>query len=54
MDPRHSTDTEETLTARTLRGVLDGPIDTKLHLIQHHAKRGGNTITELNPGTGHH
>ena len=38
MDSQHSTDTEETPTARTLRDVLDGPIDTKLQLIQHHAK----------------
>ena len=38
MDFQHSTDTEETPTARTLRDVLDGPIDTKLQLIQHHAK----------------
>ena len=38
MNSQHSTDTEETPTARTLRDVLDGPIDTKLQLIQHHAK----------------
>ena len=35
---QHSTDAEETPTGRTLRDVLDGPIDTKLQLIQHHAK----------------
>jgi hypothetical protein len=40
---QHSTDAEETPTAETdrsetLRDVLDGPIDTKLQLIQHHAK----------------
>ena len=38
MDFQDSTDTEETPTARTLRDVLDGPIDTKLQLIQHHAE----------------
>ena len=38
MDSQHSTDTEETPTARTLREVLDGSINTKLRLIQHHAK----------------
>jgi hypothetical protein len=40
---QHSTDAEETPTtetsrSETLREALDGPIDTKLHLIQHHAK----------------
>jgi len=35
---KHSSPDEETPTARTLREVLDGPIDTKLRLIQHHAK----------------
>ena len=43
MTSQHSTDAEETPTAETdrsetLRDVLDGPIDTKLQLIQHHAK----------------
>jgi len=38
MDSQHSTDAKETPTAETLREVLDGPIDTKLHLIQHHAR----------------
>ena len=38
MDSQHSSSDEETPTARTLRDVLDGPIDTKLHLVQHHAK----------------
>ena len=43
MDSQHSTDTEETPTtetsrSETLREALDGPIDTKLRLIQHHAK----------------
>ena len=38
VDSQHSTDTEETPTARTLREVLDGSINTKLRLIQHHAK----------------
>ena len=37
-DSQRSTDAEETPTGRTLRDVLDGPIDTKLHLIQHHTK----------------
>ena len=38
MDTQNSTDTEQTPATETLRDVLDGPIDTKLHLIQHHAK----------------
>ena len=43
MDSQRSTDAEETPTtetsrSETLREALDGPIDTKLHLIQHHAK----------------
>ena len=43
MTTQHSTGAEETPTAETsrsetLREALDGPIDTKLHLIQHHAK----------------
>jgi transposase-like protein len=38
MDSQHSTDTEETPTGRILQDVLDGPIDTKLRLIRHHAK----------------
>ncbi|MFB6271610.1 MAG: hypothetical protein ABEL51_01825 [Salinibacter sp.] len=43
MDSQHSTDAEETPTTETadsdsLQDVLDGPIDTKPHLIQHHAK----------------
>jgi putative transposase len=40
MDSQHSTDAEETPTAdsESLRDILDGPIDTKLRLIQHHAK----------------
>ena len=38
MDSQHSTDTEETPTARTLRDILDGSIDAKLRLIRHHAK----------------
>ncbi len=43
MDPQHSTDSEETPTPETdrseaLREVLDGSIDTKLHLLRHHAK----------------
>jgi len=38
MTSQHSTDAEETPTAETLHEALDGPIDTKLHLIQHHAK----------------
>ena len=38
MTTQSSTDAEETPTGRTLRDVLDGPIDTKLQLIQHHAK----------------
>ena len=38
MTTQPSTDAEETPTGRTLRDVLDGPIDTKLRLIQHHAK----------------
>ena len=38
MTTQPSTDAEETPTGRTLRGVLDGPIDTRLQLIQHHAK----------------
>ncbi|MCS4058432.1 IS256 family transposase [Salinibacter ruber] len=33
-----STDAEETPTTETLHEALDGPIDTKLRLIQHHAK----------------
>jgi len=35
---QHSTDAEETPIAETLREALDGSIDTKLRLIQHHAK----------------
>ena len=38
MTTQPSTDAEETPTGRTLRDVLDGPVDTKLQLIQHHAK----------------
>jgi hypothetical protein len=38
MTTQHSSSDEETPTGRTLRDVLDGPIDTKLQLIQHHAK----------------
>ena len=43
MDFQHSTDAEEKPTAETdrsemLRDILDGSIDTKLRLIQHHAK----------------
>jgi putative transposase len=40
MDFQYSTDAEETPTAdsESLRDVLDVPIDTKLRLIQHHAK----------------
>ena len=43
MDSQRSTDAEETPTAETdrsetLRDILDGSIDTKLRLIQHHAK----------------
>ena len=43
MDSQHSTDAEEKPTAETdrsetLRDILDGSIDTKLRLIQHHAK----------------
>ena len=38
VDSQHSTDAEETPTPETLRDVLDGSIDTKLRLIQHHAK----------------
>ena len=44
MDSQHSTDSEETPTTnnekalhRPLRDVLDGPIDTKLQLLEHHA-----------------
>ncbi|MCS3857800.1 hypothetical protein GGP89_001174 [Salinibacter ruber] len=35
---KHSSLDDETPTAETLREALDGPIDTKLHLIQYHAK----------------
>jgi len=35
---KHSSPDDETPTDRTLRDVLDGSIDTKLQLIQHHAK----------------
>ena len=35
---KHSSPDDETPTGRTLRDVLDGPIDTKLRLIQHHAR----------------
>ncbi|PSQ84823.1 MAG: hypothetical protein BRD42_11405 [Bacteroidetes bacterium QS_3_64_15] len=38
MDSQHSTDAEETPTAETLQEVLDSPIDTELHLIQHQAE----------------
>ena len=38
MTSQHSTDAEETPTVETLREALDGSIDTKLRLIQHHAK----------------
>ena len=38
MTTQHSTGAEEMPTAETLREALDGPTDTKLHLIQHHAK----------------
>ena len=38
MTTQPSIDAEETPTGRTLRDVLDGPVDTKLQLIQHHAK----------------
>ena len=43
MDSQRSTDAEETPTtetsrSETLREALNGPIDTKLRLIQHHAK----------------
>ena len=38
MTTQPSTDAEETPTGRTLRDVLDGPVDSKLRLIQHHAK----------------
>jgi len=38
MTTQASTDAEETPTAETLHEALDGPIDTKLRLIQHHAK----------------
>jgi transposase-like protein len=43
MTTQHSSSDEETPTAETdqsgtLREVLDGSIDTKLHLLQHHAK----------------
>jgi len=38
MTTQHSSSDEETPTGRTLRDILDGPIDTKLRLIQHHAK----------------
>ena len=43
MGSQRSTDAEETPTAETdrsetLRDILDGSIDTKLQLIQHHAK----------------
>ena len=36
--PDDETPTAETSRSETLREVLDGPIDTKLRLIQHHAK----------------
>jgi transposase-like protein len=35
---QHSSPNDETPTAQTLREALDGPLDTKLRLIQHHAK----------------
>ncbi len=35
---KHSSPDDETPTAETLREALDGSIDTKLRLIQHHAK----------------
>ena len=38
MNSQYSTDAEETPIAETLREALDGSIDTKLRLIQHHAK----------------
>jgi putative transposase len=49
MDSQHSTDAEETPTAdsESLRDILDGPIDTKLHLIQHHAKMARLLAEEL-------
>jgi len=47
MTSQHSTDAEETPTAETLRDVLDGPIDTKLQLIQHHAKMARLLAEEL-------
>ncbi len=37
IDSQHSIDAEETPTTEALRGALDGPPETKLHLIQHHA-----------------
>jgi len=47
MTSQHSTDAEETPTAETLHEALDGPIDTKLHLIQHHAKMARLLAEEL-------
>lgn len=35
---KHSSPDDETPTAETLREALDGSIDTKLRLVQHHAK----------------
>jgi putative transposase len=47
MTTQPSTDAEETPTGRTLRDVLDGPVDTKLQLIQHHAKMARLLAEEL-------
>ena len=52
MDSQYSTDAEETPTtetsrSETLREALDGSIDTKLPLIQHHAKMARLLAEEL-------
>jgi len=52
MDSQHSTDAEETSTteisrSEMLREVLNGLIDTKLRLIQHHAKMARLLAEEL-------
>lgn len=54
INSQHSPADEETPTAETdrsesLREILDGPIDTKLHLIQHHAKMACLLTEEVNP-----
>jgi hypothetical protein len=47
----HSSPDDEPPTARTLREVLDGPVDTKPCLVPHHAKMTQLTAEWLSLGS---